>query len=72
MGLQLKLLNKNTNEINNRKGWIFPFILITSLFFFWGFVHNIDPILIAHLRKTFQLSILQSSLVDSAVFIANL
>lgn len=60
----------NTNQLNHRSGWLFPFILITSLFFFWGFVHNIDPILIAHLRKTFQLSILQSSLVDSAVFIA--
>ncbi|MFY8024854.1 MAG: L-fucose:H+ symporter permease [Sediminibacterium sp.] len=70
MGLQPSLSNKNTNEIYSRKGWIFPFILITSLFFFWGFVHNIDPILIAHLRKTFQLTILQSSLVDSAVFIA--
>ena len=50
--------------------YLLPFILVTSLFFFWGFVHNLDPILIAHLRKTFQLSTVQSSLVDSAVFIA--
>ncbi len=70
MGLQPTLPLKKKNKIHNQKGWLFPFILITSLFFFWGFVHNIDPILIAHLRKTFQLSILQSSLVDSAVFIA--
>lgn len=47
-----------------------PLILITSLFFFWGFVHNLDPILIPHLRKAFSLSYLQSALVDSAVFIA--
>jgi FHS family L-fucose permease-like MFS transporter len=53
-----------------RKGYLFPFILVTSLFFFWGFVHNLDPILIPHLRKAFTLSYLQSSLVDSAVFIA--
>mgnify|MGYP000869959216 CR=1 FL=1 len=46
------------------------FILITSLFFFWGFLHNLDPILIKHLRKTFQLNALQASLVDSAVFFA--
>jgi len=52
------------------KGYLFPFILVTSLFFFWGFVHNLDPILIPHLRKAFTLSYLQSSLVDSAVFIA--
>jgi len=38
----------------------------------WGFVHNLDPILIPHLKKSFSLNILQSSLVDSAVFIAYL
>ncbi len=48
----------------------FAFIMITSLFFMWGFVHNLDPILIPHLKKSFGLSVLQSSLVDSAVFIA--
>lgn len=47
-------------------------VLITSLFFFWGFIHNLDPILIAHLRSAFSLSHLQASLVDSAVFIAYL
>jgi FHS family L-fucose permease-like MFS transporter len=70
MALPQSTNSNHTNQLNHRSGWLFPFILITSLFFFWGFVHNIDPILIAHLRKTFQLSILQSSLVDSAVFIA--
>ncbi|MEI9810220.1 MAG: L-fucose:H+ symporter permease [Bacteroidota bacterium] len=48
----------------------FAFIMITSLFFLWGFAHNLDPILIPHLKKSFTLSTLQSSLVDSAVFIA--
>ena len=48
----------------------FAFIMVTSLFFMWGFVHNLDPILIPHLKKSFSLSTLQSSLVDSAVFIA--
>ena len=52
------------------KSWLFPFILVTSLFFFWGFVHNLDPVLIPHLRKAFNLSDLQSSLIDSSVFIA--
>ena len=50
--------------------YLLPFILVTSLFFFWGFLHNLDPVLIPHLRKTFQLTYVQSSLVDSAVFIA--
>lgn len=70
MGLPVSSKVNEVKRANTLQGWIFPFILVTSLFFFWGFVHNIDPILIAHLRKTFQLTILQSSLVDSAVFIA--
>jgi FHS family L-fucose permease-like MFS transporter len=56
-----------SNQTNN---WLYPFILVTSLFFFWGFVHNLDPILIPHLRKSFRLNDLQSSLIDSSVFIA--
>lgn len=62
-------LQKNVGS-NENKGWLFPFILVTSLFFFWGFVHNLDPILIPHLRKAFNLTDLQSSLIDSSVFIA--
>ena len=52
------------------KKYRFAFIMVTSLFFFWGFVHNLDPVLIKHLKKAFTLNTLQSSLVDSAVFIA--
>ncbi|TWI69735.1 FHS family L-fucose permease-like MFS transporter [Pseudoduganella lurida] len=48
----------------------FAFVMITSLFFLWGFVHNLDPILIPHLRKSFRLTVLQAALVDSAVYIA--
>lgn len=54
----------------SRKQYLFPLMLITSLFFFWGFVHNLDPILIPHLRKAFKLTDLESSLVDFSVFIA--
>lgn len=50
--------------------YLFPFILITSLFFLWGFIHNLGPVLIPHLRKAFQLTDFESSLIDSAVFIA--
>jgi FHS family L-fucose permease-like MFS transporter len=48
----------------------FSLVMITTLFFMWGFVHNLDPILIPHLRRSFSLTVLQSALVDSAVFIA--
>lgn len=48
----------------------FAFILVISLFFLWGFSNNLNPILIPHLKKTFTLTTTQSTLVDSAVYIA--
>ncbi len=47
-----------------------PILLITSLFFLWGFALNLNPILIPHLKKACQLSDLQSALIDSASYIA--
>lgn len=48
----------------------FAIILITSLFFLWGFALNLNPILIPHLKKACQLSDTQSALIDSASYIA--
>jgi FHS family L-fucose permease-like MFS transporter len=45
-------------------------ILITSLFFLWGFALNLNPILIPHLKKACQLSDFESALIDSASYIA--
>ncbi|MDQ6764467.1 MAG: L-fucose:H+ symporter permease [Bacteroidota bacterium] len=45
-------------------------ILVTSLFFLWGFALNLNPILIPHLKKACQLSDVQSAFVDSASYIA--
>jgi FHS family L-fucose permease-like MFS transporter len=56
--------------MKNNNPYFFPFILIASLFFLWGFAHNLDPILIPHLKKSFTLTTTQATLVDSAVFIA--
>lgn len=53
-----------------KKNYLFPLILITSLFFFWGFIHNLNPVLIPHLRRAFQLTDLESSLIDSSIYIA--
>jgi MFS transporter, FHS family, L-fucose permease len=50
--------------------FLLPFILVTSLFFLWAFLHNINPILIPHLKKACQLSDTQSSFVDIAVYLA--
>ena len=45
-------------------------VLVTSLFFLWALAHNLNPILIPHLRKALQLNDMRSALVDSAFFIA--
>jgi FHS family L-fucose permease-like MFS transporter len=45
-------------------------ILITALFFLWGFVLNLNPILIPHLKKACRLTDAQSALIDSASYVA--
>ena len=55
--------------MKQQTNFLLPFVLVTSLFFFWGFIHNLDPILIPHLRRAFDLTTVQASLVDSAVYI---
>ena len=59
--------NLVTTEVSKTR---FAFILVVSLFFLWGFSNNLNPILIPHLKKTFTLTMTQSTLVDSAVYIA--
>ena len=54
----------------NKNKFLIPFILVTSLFFLWGMVHNLDSILIPHLKKACELNNRQSALVDTAVFFA--
>lgn len=58
---------ENAISSSKKRNYSLPLILITSLFFFWGFIHNLDPILIKHLRSAFQLNHFQASLVDSSV-----
>jgi FHS family L-fucose permease-like MFS transporter len=50
--------------------YLFPLILVTSLFFLWAFLHNINPILIPHLKKACQLNDTQSSFIDLSVYLA--
>lgn len=50
--------------------YLLPFSLITSLFFLWGIAHNLNPILIPHLKKACQLTDFQSAFIDSAFFAA--
>src|SRR5215211_7859655 len=49
--------------------YLLAFALVTSLFFLWAFLHNINPILIPHLKKACQLTDTQSALIDTAVYL---
>ena len=60
-------MNTVSSKANSTR---FAFILVTSLFFLWGFSNNLNPILIPHLKKSFTLTTTQSTLIDSAVYIA--
>ena len=59
-----------SNQAGDKKNYLLPFILVAFLFFLWGMVHNLDGILIPHLKKAFQLSNTRSMLIDSAIFTA--
>lgn len=52
------------------KSLLVPFILVCSLFFLWGIAHNLDSVLIPHLKKACQLNNKQSTYIDMAVFFA--
>lgn len=53
----------------SRNPYAVALALVTSLFFLWGIAHNLNPILIPHLKKACQLTDLQSAFIDSAFFI---
>lgn len=57
--------NGRTPRIAGRAGMI----LIVGLFFLWGLANNLNDVLIAHFRHVFQLSDLQSGLVQSAFYL---
>jgi len=48
--------------------FVLPFVLVTSLFFLWALGVNLNDVLIPHLKNAFQLTDLQSSLIQVAFF----
>ena len=60
-------MGKPSAPITDRKYRI-PFVLVTSLFFLWALGVNLNDILIPHLKKAFNLTDFQSSLIQTAFF----
>src|SRR5688572_21496860 len=55
--------------MKQRNQYLLPFILVTSLFFLWAFLHNMNPILIPHLKKACRLTDTQSAFIDTSVYL---
>jgi MFS transporter, FHS family, L-fucose permease len=72
MSLQTSTTNSAiaTSSASSKSKYLIPFILVAFLFFLWGMVHNLDGILIPHLKKACELTNTQSTLIDVAIFFA--
>jgi len=58
------------DTVSSGRNLLIPFILVVSLFFLWGMAHNLDSVLIPHLKKACNLNNAQSTLIDTSVFFA--
>ena len=55
------------NDANGRN-YLLPFILITTLFFLWGFAHSILDVLNKHFQETMGVSKTESAFVQAVVY----
>lgn len=71
----LKPITKNDNVMKNEKPalvsrqYLVPFILVTSLFFMWGFARSILDVLNKHFQETMDITIARSSMVQATTYI---
>ncbi|MBP1662961.1 MAG: fucP [Bacteroidetes bacterium] len=61
-------MSKSLFKTQSGKNYLFPFILITSLFFLWGFAHSLLDILNKHFQNALDLSKAQSGLVQASAY----
>lgn len=52
------------------RGYLTPFLLITILFFLWGFARSFLDVLNKHFQEMLHLTLTESSLVQAAVYLA--
>ena len=63
-------MTKPKDSLLRRDGvsMVAPFVLITSLFFLWGFAHSILEVLNPHFQESFQISKTMAAFVQAAVY----
>jgi FHS family L-fucose permease-like MFS transporter len=57
---------------SKRNPYLFPFLMVASLFFIWGFCHAMLDVLNKHFQNLLSLTKTQSGLIQTAFFIAYL
>ena len=57
------------NVKSTRNPYLFPFLMVATLFFIWGFCHSMLDVLNKHFQNILNVSRMQSGLVETAVFI---
>lgn len=60
----------NNNSVSGRTSYKKELIVLTSLFFMWGFLTSLNDILIPHLKAIFSLNYTQAMLVQFVFFVA--
>jgi FHS family L-fucose permease-like MFS transporter len=51
------------------KGYLLPFIMVTTLFFMWGIPNNLNGVLIKQFMKAMEISRFQAGLIQSAFYL---
>ncbi len=55
-------------ETKDGKNYMVPFVLVTSLFFLWGFAHSILDVLNKHFQETMDVTKTESAFVQAVVY----
>lgn len=61
-------MNRQKNSITEKK-FLIPFVLITSLFFLWGFARAILDVLNKHFQNALDITITQSALIQVTTYL---
>lgn len=60
----------NTSAPLVARRYLLPFILITSLFFMWGFARSVLDVLNKHFQETLDISLTRSTLIQASTYVA--
>src|SRR5262245_20713602 len=69
-GVPISVQASSQSEAKADVNYTMPLVVLTSLFFMWGFLTSLNDIIIPHLKAIFALNYFQAMLVQFAFFIA--